>query len=172
MTEEDFLRTYRDHVGALYAFVSARTGGDRELAEDVTQEAWLRAVDGWTEQGPPREPLAWLKTVARNLLTSHFRRARPAPEGLTAEQAIDRADSPPAVALVQWALGSLRRSQRRLLEAYHFDRKPVREIAAELGKSERAVEGRLRRSRHALRRQLASALNDGSESRLLNDTED
>jgi len=159
MTEDDFLCTYRDHVGGLYAFVSARTGGDRELAEDVCQEAWLRAVDHCARHGPPREPLAWLKTVTRNLLTSHFRRVRPDPvAGLSAEQALDQSDSPPAVALVQWALGSLRDSQRRLLEAYHFDRQPVREIAAELGLSERAIEGRLRRSRHALRRQLTAAL--------------
>jgi DNA-directed RNA polymerase specialized sigma24 family protein len=41
-----------------------------------------------------------------------------------------------------------------LLEAFHFERQHVADIAAEHGLSERAVEGRLRRARQRLRHQI------------------
>jgi DNA-directed RNA polymerase specialized sigma24 family protein len=58
MDEAGWLALYRETVAPLYAFVARRCGGDRALAEDVTQEAWLRAVDAWRRRGAPREPLA------------------------------------------------------------------------------------------------------------------
>src|SRR3954465_8593184 len=58
----------------LYRYVSRRCGGQRELAEDVTQEAWLRAIKEWNRKGLPPNPIGWLTTVARTLLLNHFRR--------------------------------------------------------------------------------------------------
>ena len=46
-TEDDIRHLYRDTIDDLYGFVSRRSGGDRALAEDVTQETWLRAVKAW-----------------------------------------------------------------------------------------------------------------------------
>lgn len=157
LTEEEWLATYREHVGGLYRWVSKRAGGDRALAEDVTQEAWLRALADWRKKGRPMDPLAWLRTVARNLILNHFRRRRP--EGLgTAELDLEGAyepATPGAAALLHWGLSRLRAGQARLLEAHHLDGKGIGAIATELGLSERAVEGRLRRSRIKLRESLA-----------------
>jgi DNA-directed RNA polymerase specialized sigma24 family protein len=61
------------------------------------------------------------------------------------------------------ALEQLPRDRSRLLELYHFDGLSVAQIAARLGVSERAVEGRLRRARHGLRRQLQSFADAGGE---------
>jgi len=55
---------------------------------------------------------------------------------------------------VSWGLSRLRRSQAELLESMYFEGKNVREIATDLGTAERAVEGRLRRARNKLKRQL------------------
>ena len=48
---DDIRRVYRDTVDDVFAFVSRRCNGDRELAEDITQDTWLRAVKAW---GAPR----------------------------------------------------------------------------------------------------------------------
>jgi len=72
------MAVYRETIAGLYRYVSCNCAGDRALAEDVTQETWLRAVRDWRAKGPPDEPMAWLVTVARNLLTSYYRRRRPA----------------------------------------------------------------------------------------------
>lgn len=58
--------------------VSTLTGifGSRhmELAEEVVQEALLRALELWPFQGVPEQPQAWLIRVARNLAVDRLRR--------------------------------------------------------------------------------------------------
>jgi RNA polymerase sigma-70 factor (ECF subfamily) len=39
---------------------------DMDMAEEAYQEACLRALVRWPEQGPPRDPAAWLILVGRN----------------------------------------------------------------------------------------------------------
>lgn len=161
-TEDDVRRIYHDTIEDLYAFVSRRCDGDRALAEDVTQETWLRAVRVWYQAGLPDRPLGWLTTVAARLLSNHFR--RPAERRLddTGEPLADDRDA--AVertekrSLVERALARLPLSQMRLLEAFHFERAAVGQIAASSGLSERAVEGRLRRARQKLRKQIEADL--------------
>ena len=54
--------------------VLARRTGDFGLAEDVAQEALAEALEGWPRDGVPREPAAWLLTVARRRAVDAFRR--------------------------------------------------------------------------------------------------
>lgn len=169
-TEEDIRRIYRDTIDDLYRFVSRRCDGDRALAEDVTQETWLRAVRAWHASGVPDRPLAWLATVAARLLSNHFR--RPAEQRLADADVESIADDQDAAAgrttrrsIVERALARLPLPQRRLLEAFHFERVAVSRIAESSGMSERAVEGRLRRARQKLRKQIeADIAADGEES--------
>ena len=158
-TEDDIRLIYRQTIDALYALVSRRCDGDRALAEDITQEAWLRAVRVWHQDGLPDKPLAWLTTVAARLLSNHFR--RPAEQSLNVTGGEPAApDNDAAVyrterrSLVERALARLPHAQARLLEAFHFERAPVGKIADSMGLSERAVEGRLRRARQNLRKQI------------------
>jgi RNA polymerase sigma-70 factor (ECF subfamily) len=161
MEDSTLLQIYQDNVHSLYEYVSRRCGGNRSLAEDVTQEVWLRAVAAWKKKRPPDKPMAWLRTVARNLLINYYRRIPPIsldsmPEGWD-PAILDngyRFDSPDVAVLVNRGLSRLRPSQARLLEAFHFDGLKVAEIASEFGLSERAVEGRLRRARIKLRHHL------------------
>ena len=167
LPEDELILLYRKTVRPLYAYVSKRVGGDRSLAEDVVQETWMRALDSWPQRGRPREPLAWLTQVARNVLVSHFRRRRPlAVDPALIDLGDERfsPDTPDAAALVNWGLARLRRSQVELLEAFHFEGKSVAEIAAERSVSERAVEGRLRRARAKLKKKLAPILQHPAEA--------
>src|ERR1700722_11547446 len=58
-------------VAALAAFV-----GDIGLAEDLTQEALVDALRQWPRDGTPRNPAAWLTTVAKRKAVDLFRRNR------------------------------------------------------------------------------------------------
>jgi RNA polymerase sigma-70 factor, ECF subfamily len=158
VTEDDIRRIYDATIDALYRYVSSRCGGERDLAEDITQETWLRAVRTWHAKGLPDEPAAWLTTVARNLLVSHYRR-RPAErldDATAASLAADAADEgEERRSLVTRALARLPLPAVRLLHAFHFQERRVADIAVEHGVTERAVEGRLRRAREQLRHQVA-----------------
>jgi len=148
------------HVPALYGAVARRVGPDRQLTEDLVQEAWLRAVASWSARGLPQDPGAWLRTAAFNLLRDHFKRRRP--EALETEPAGPLGDEERArderraraAAVVQRGLAALPRASAELLAARHFDGRTLAALAAEARTSERAIEGRLRRARGALERAL------------------
>src|SRR6187402_2762488 len=48
-------------VGALLRYFR-----DMDRAEEAFQDACLRALKNWPENGPPRDPTAWLILVGRN----------------------------------------------------------------------------------------------------------
>jgi RNA polymerase sigma factor (sigma-70 family) len=48
---------------------------DLDLAEDLAQDALLRALETWPGDGIPDNPAAWLMTTARRRLIDHVRRA-------------------------------------------------------------------------------------------------
>ena len=71
-----FAQLYDKYVDVVFRYVLFRVG-DRELAEDVTSETFLRAlrrIGTFTWQG--RDFGAWLVTIARNLVADHFKSSR------------------------------------------------------------------------------------------------
>ncbi|MCG7608065.1 MULTISPECIES: RNA polymerase sigma factor [Mycobacterium] len=61
-----------------------RAVGDVALAEDLASEALLDALTQWPASGVPRNPGAWLTTVAKRKAIDHWRRA----ENLDAKYAV------------------------------------------------------------------------------------
>ena len=71
-----FALLYDKYVDVVFRYVLFRVG-DRELAEDVTSETFLRAlrrITSITYQG--RDVGAWLVTIARNLVLDHVKSSR------------------------------------------------------------------------------------------------
>src|ERR1700710_745227 len=148
VSEDDIRRIYNATIDGLYHYVSSRCAGQRELTEDITQETWLRAVSAWQSKGLPDQPAAWLTTVARNLLATHYRGRLILPLDLAEAEFLTApvtADPEARSTLITRALGRLPAPVARLLSAFHLHDRRVADIAAEQGLTERAVEGRLRR---------------------------
>src|SRR5262249_51113506 len=109
--------------------------------------------------------LGWLTTVARNLILNHLRRREALPlesispgDVLAAVDADAVNDSNEIAAIVRQAMLRLPNEEAQLLETFHYDRLKVAQLAEAYGISERAVEGRLRRARERLRRELEITL--------------
>ncbi|MGH2872708.1 MAG: RNA polymerase sigma factor, partial [Solirubrobacteraceae bacterium] len=66
---------FREQWGRIVAALIRRTG-DWDLAEECTQEAFAEALRRWPADGVPRQPGAWLTTVAGNRALDRLRRAR------------------------------------------------------------------------------------------------
>jgi RNA polymerase sigma-70 factor, ECF subfamily len=66
-------RAYRDEWARVTATLIRHTG-DWTLAEECAAEAFARAVERWPAEGVPRNPGAWLTTVAKHLAIDRLRR--------------------------------------------------------------------------------------------------
>jgi RNA polymerase sigma-70 factor, ECF subfamily len=115
-------------VGALLRYFR-----DLDTAEEAFQNASLRALKSWPQNGPPRDPAAWLIMVGRNAAIDEVRRSRkqqPLPED---DQAIsDLGDAEDALA--ERLDGSHYRDDilRLLFICCHPDLPPTQQIALAL----------------------------------------
>jgi RNA polymerase sigma-70 factor (ECF subfamily) len=149
---------YDSHVGAVFGMVYHLVGGDRAIAEDVNQEVWLLAIEQIDNFDPVRGGFRdWLLGIARHRALRRRRRdpvrvfdtqpdrpsdALPPPECL---EGVERAD------MVRAALLCLDDDRRRVLLDKYAEGLSVAEIAARTGRSAKAVESLLSRSREQLR---------------------
>ena len=147
---EELFARYRLPV---YRFLHRLTG-DPAVAEDLTQDTFLRVLEADYE--PRDEERAWVFQIARNLARDHSRRAihrGPTLPGL---------DDPapfiePAVALhLRSALAALPDDDREMFLMREVAGLSYLEIAAACGVSSDAVRNRLYRARVALRGALSS----------------
>ena len=167
MTEEQWLKIYRETVHPLYGYIAKRTGGSRELTEDIVQESYLRALDHWNRKTTPDSPLAWLRRVARNILIDFLRQKKwdskvdlnliPDKGHRTFEDQIKSLE-------IFLAISSLGRKKAKILDAFYFDGMSVKEVANELAISEKAVEGQLRRARQSLKSLLPKLKENGGKN--------
>jgi RNA polymerase sigma-70 factor (ECF subfamily) len=68
-------RLFRQQAGELVSTLTRIFGAAHlDLAEDVVQEAMLRALKRWPFEGIPERPAAWLRTVAHNAALDRLRR--------------------------------------------------------------------------------------------------
>jgi RNA polymerase sigma-70 factor (ECF subfamily) len=66
---------FREEYGRIIATL-IRLSGSFDLAEESLQEAFASAVTNWQQQGPPKNPGAWLTTVAHRKLVDAVRREK------------------------------------------------------------------------------------------------
>jgi RNA polymerase sigma-70 factor (ECF subfamily) len=66
---------FRTQYGGIIATL-IRFAGSFDLAEESLQEAFVTAVERWRVDGPPRNPGAWLTTVAHRKLLDALRREK------------------------------------------------------------------------------------------------
>ena len=66
--------TFREQHGRVLATLISQLG-DFELAEDALQDALVAALERWQIDGVPRNPGAWLTTIAKRRAVDRLRRA-------------------------------------------------------------------------------------------------
>ena len=136
-------------------------GRDRQLAEDVVQEAMLRAwksLDSLTDQGKAK---SWLLTIVRREFARSFERKRLEVSDLdalvAAEADVLAAEDEGGVAEMREALFRLEDEYREPLVLQVMMGYTTQEIADAMGMQQGAVLTRLFRARARLRRELGLA---------------
>lgn len=141
----------------VYGYLVSRCGS-ASVAEDLTSETFLAAVDAVRRDAVADLSPAWLIGVARHKLVDHWRRREREDRALRAvdgDPLDDATDDPWDVhldaALAHRALADLGAHHRSALTLRYLDGLPVREVAATLGRTEGATEVLLVRARAAFR---------------------
>lgn len=155
--ERAFRQLYRRHTPYLYQFVIRVLGGNESDAEDVIQETWIRAVEGFSRFRWEAELRTWLGGIALNLCRGIFRRRdrdwlRSEPELETAS-----ATTQPAADVridMERALARLPDGYRTVLVLHDVEGLRHDEIAVALGTTTGTSKSQLHRARRAVRRML------------------
>ncbi|MEI2777394.1 MAG: SigE family RNA polymerase sigma factor [Tetrasphaera sp.] len=146
----DFDAFYQQTAHRVIHLVYATTG-DLTLAQDCTQEAYARAWQRWSQVSKADDPLSWVRTVARRLAISQWRKDTNRAEAhrqLSLVQGTPQI-SPDRVALVA-ALKSLSPQHREVLALHYLLDMSVEAIAEDLGAPTGTVKARLHHGRKAL----------------------
>lgn len=150
---------FREEYPRLVALLIAVTGS-RSVAEELAQEAFLRAHVRWDRIVRYDRPGAWVRRVALNL-ASHHRRRRRSEQSAVDRLGRQRPSEPYAYADTAiagddfWALvRRLPPRQAAAVALHHLEDRPVAEVAAILGCAEGTAKAHLHKGRAALARML------------------
>ncbi|GFH36578.1 sigma-70 family RNA polymerase sigma factor [Streptomyces pacificus] len=159
---EAFAALYNEHHDMVFRYLAGRT--NRQLAEDLTQEVFARAlrrIDTFSWQG--RDFGAWLLTIARNIHLDHLKSARNRLEVTVGELHADAANrsaeedalrglaEAEAQLLVGAALAQLPASQRECVRLRYLAEQSISETAAAMQRTPGAIKTMANRAMTTMR---------------------
>lgn len=129
--------------------------GDRSVAEEVTQDAFLAAMRQWDEVGMFEDPMAWIRRVVSNKSVSWFRRAQLEARSLFRIGAPERVAGPAPDGIDIWReVQRLPIRQRQVIALTYVEDLARAEVAVVLGIGEETVKTHLERARSTLNSRL------------------
>jgi RNA polymerase sigma-70 factor (ECF subfamily) len=144
---------YNQHRDAVLRY-AVRCVGRREIAEEITSDAFLQLHQNWTAIDTEKLP-GWLLTVVKNRAADYWRRAALEKRYVSEERPshVQRAGE-------RWIglfeNGALKPVHRICLTLRYVQEMTVAEIASYLGLSQVQVKGHLQYSRGLLRKQFST----------------
>jgi len=125
--------------------VAKKIVGTAEVADEITQDAYLRLAEGHGTQQTVRQPLSYCCQVVRNIAIDHCRRRSfeakirvftddgEVPEMPVSASYEQRLDDRRLIAAIDSALGTLPERTRKAFELFRLGDLTQREIATRLG---------------------------------------
>ena len=153
----ELLALYDRAVGEVFGYLYARCR-NREIAEDVTAEVFMAAVEAVQRDAVDEPSTGWLIGIARHKLVDHWRRSERDSRRLhaVADDPTGRRDDDPwdahlDVLAARDTLEQLGAHHRAALTLRYLDGLPVPAVADVLGRTVDATEALLVRARRAFR---------------------
>jgi len=148
--EAEFDAFYRDTARRVVHLVYGFTG-DLTVAQDATQEAYARAWQQWSRVRTADDPLAWVRTVARRIAISGWRK-RTTQERAYQRHGVHDTTGPPSedrVAVVA-ALRELPDPVREAVTMHYIGDLSIEQIAHDTNTPAGTIKARLHRGRALL----------------------
>lgn len=156
----------RAHQASLYAYM-LRMSGRPDVAEDVVQDAFVRALTNLHRFDFRFRFSTWLFTIAKRLYVNACQKHKPAYDSETVGMAAGRGRGPEmptidsevtinAKAAIDFALATLSEDQREIVVLFHQLDWPIAQIAEYVDMPEGTVKSHLHRGRMRMRAALES----------------
>lgn len=159
MERKHFPAFYQDNVKRVYSFLYFRVGGNKALAEDLTQDVFLKALNAFESYDPSISTSSWIFTIARNHLINQLQKTRPSVDLDEIENTIwDAEDWTDKLALNYdqkrlWsAIQQLPDEDATLVRLKHLEGWSYDDIAEKVGKNAGALRVQSYRALKALRK--------------------
>lgn len=153
-----FETLYRLHVGRVYATIWRLLGGQRARAEELTQDAFIKAWQSLPGFRGDSAFATWLHRVAVNTAMMQLRARSGAEDQETGLGALDHAAAPSSAAGaridLERAVADLPPRARAVLVLFDIEGWTHEEIAAQLGMAVGSSKAHLHRARRLLRERL------------------
>lgn len=163
--KEAFAVLYREHVQAIYRYVFHRVN-DRELAEDVTGDVFIRAIEGlpgYRDTGTPF--LAWLYRIAHARVVDYYRQQNRRPTNTDLEDTPipvetdmdERLLRHQAAQALRTAIAELTDDQQQVIILRFIEGHRIEKVAELVGKNANAIKALQHRALRALATRLERA---------------
>lgn len=160
--EQKFISVYHSYVSKIYQYVYLRTGMNKALAEDITQDIFVDVYRGMSGFKGLSSERTWVFKIARNKLNDFYRKQySPKFEMVEIDDYMAEYLEDPSQDIQELLIKSFEREKVRaclngLPEQYrivlvlkYIDEKTVKEIASIVEKSPKAIESILQRAKNA-----------------------
>lgn len=153
-------RLYREHAPHVFAVVR-RLAGDEQLAQDLSQDVWIRAFEKLDQFRGDSGFGTWIHRIARNLALSRLRRRKRRPD-VEGEASRGSSSPPPEEAVInrrmlEEALDQLPPGYREVLVLHDVEGMTHREIADALDVAVGTSKSQLHKARARMRELLGTS---------------
>ena len=73
MKNRKFAKFYQVNLDRIYRYVFFRTGQNRDVAEDLVSEIFMKAMKAFDRYDPKKSKSAWIYQIAHNHLANYYR---------------------------------------------------------------------------------------------------
>lgn len=160
MTREQFITHVERTQKALRRFLVALCCGDTSLADDVAQEAYIKAYLSSEGFNSPDKFNAWIYRIGYNTFLNHKRSEKVSvgcDEALHIPS-VNQSDESFRYQQLYMALNNLPDKERTAILLFYMEDYAIKEIAEIVGASQDAVKQHLSRGRNHLRGLLATSI--------------
>ncbi|HEX6083875.1 MAG TPA: sigma-70 family RNA polymerase sigma factor [Thermoanaerobaculia bacterium] len=138
--------------------------GDRALAEDILQDAFVKSLQKEEDERDETSSVAWFYRMLRNAVIDHYRRTGTRSRALEvlARELADAVEPPPELhgeicGCVTRLASTLKPEYESAIRRIDVEGAPVQEFAAEAGITPNNASVRVFRAREALRKQVKAS---------------
>jgi RNA polymerase sigma-70 factor (ECF subfamily) len=153
---------YLKYSDLLFAYILHHVDKDKEVASEIWQETWVVVIEKINDFQYKSSIFTWLCAIAKNKISDYYRNAKKKERFQSIEKLnfdidveeleIELVDLETQVDVIT-VLANLTDMYRYLLVAKYIENKGIDEISFKIGKSYKATESLLTRSREAFRKE-------------------